>query len=445
MNIIGISEGFHDAALCLLQNSKILYASQSERYSKVKNDPWVHPDQWPKADRYQPNIVAYYEKPFRKNLRRLYAGQSWQKPRVNYDYSFGHHQSHAAAGYYTSPFDECNILVIDAIGEWDTISVWKAKNNLMDKVYSRKYPYSLGLLYSAITQRIGLKPNEDEYITMGMSAFGNPKYDLEYLLWENNHKGVGDIFPEASVEDLAASIQVLYERELLKLIEMCPHENLVLMGGCALNCAANSKIKGKNIWIMPAPGDAGSAIGAAALVLKKKLKWRSPYLGYPILQGVPVKSVVRELLDNKVCGIANGKAEFGPRALGNRSLLGDPRFDIKDTVNQIKRRQLFRPFAPAILEEFKDEYFEGPMNEYMQFVAKAKHDYSSVTHVDGTARVQVVTKDCGSNLRFILEEFYEQTGCPMLLNTSLNIKGQPMVNTWEDAEEWSKKYNVAIF
>ena len=445
MNIIGISEGFHDAALCLLQNSKILYASQSERYSKVKNDPWVHPDQWPKADRYQPNIVAYYEKPFRKNLRRLYAGQSWQKPRVKYDYSFGHHQSHAAAGYYTSPFDECNILVIDAIGEWDTISVWKAKNNLMDKVYSRKYPYSLGLLYSAITQRIGLKPNEDEYITMGMSAFGNPKYDLEYLLWENNHRGVGDIFPEASVEDLAASVQVLYERELLKLIEMCPHENLVLMGGCALNCAANSKIKGKNIWIMPAPGDAGSAIGAAALVLKKKLKWRSPYLGYPILQGVPVKSVVRELLDNKVCGIANGKAEFGPRALGNRSLLGDPRFDIKDTVNQIKRRQLFRPFAPAILEEFKDEYFEGPMNEYMQFVAKAKHDYSSVTHVDGTARVQVVTKDCGSNLRFILEEFYEQTGCPMLLNTSLNIKGQPMVNTWEDAKEWSKKYNVAIF
>ena len=445
MNIIGISEGFHDAALCLLQNSKILYASQSERYSKVKNDPWVHPDQWPKADRYQPNIVAYYEKPFRKNLRRLYAGQSWQKPRVKYDYSFGHHQSHAAAGYYTSPFDECNILVIDAIGEWDTISVWKAKNNLMDKVYSRKYPYSLGLLYSAITQRIGLKPNEDEYITMGMSAFGNPKYDLEYLLWENNHRGVGDIFPEASVEDLAASVQVLYERELLKLIEMCPHENLVLMGGCALNCAANSKIKGKNIWIMPAPGDAGSAIGAAALVLKKKLKWRSPYLGYPILQGVSVKSVVRELLDNKVCGIANGKAEFGPRALGNRSLLGDPRFDIKDTVNQIKRRQLFRPFAPAILEEFKDEYFEGPMNEYMQFVAKAKHDYSSVTHVDGTARVQVVTKDCGSNLRFILEEFYEQTGCPMLLNTSLNIKGQPMVNTWEDAEEWSKKYNVAIF
>ena len=280
---------------------------------------------------------------------------------------------------------------------------------------------------------------------MGMSAFGEPRYDLEHLLWENNHKGVGDIFPEANNEDLAASIQALYERELLKLVELCPHENLVFMGGCALNCAANSKIKGKNIWIMPAPGDAGSALGSAALVLKQKLKWRHPYLGYPILQGINVKNVVKELLDNHVAGIANGKAEYGPRALGNRSLLGDPRFDIKETVNRIKRRQLFRPFAPAILEEYKDEYFDGPMNEYMQFIAKAKHDMSSVTHVDGTARVQVVKPECSSVIRQILEEWYEKTGCPMLLNTSLNVKGKPMVNTWEDAQEWSKLYNVSVF
>jgi carbamoyltransferase len=280
---------------------------------------------------------------------------------------------------------------------------------------------------------------------MGMSAFGEPKYNLEHLLWENNHKGVGDIFPKARPEDLAASIQELYERELLKLVELCTHENLVIMGGCALNCVANSKIKGKNIWIMPAPGDAGSALGAAALVCKKKLKWKSPYLGHPIFNYTPVHKIVKELLKNKVCGVANGKAEFGPRALGNRSLLGDPRYDIKDTVNKIKRRQLFRPFAPAILEEYKDEYFKGPMNEYMQFIAKAKHDYSSVTHVDGTARVQVVKPDCNSLLREILEGWYERTGCPMLLNTSLNIKGKPMVNTWEDAQEWSKLYNVAVF
>ena len=196
---------------------------------------------------------------------------------------------------------------------------------------------------------------------------------------------------------------------------------------------------------MPSPGDAGSALGAAALVRKKKLKWETPYLGTLINRGINPKKVVEKLLENKVCGVAHGRAEFGPRALGNRSLLGDPRYDIKDTVNTIKRRQKFRPFAPAILEEYADEYFEGPMNEYMQFVATAKHDYTSVTHVDGTARVQVVKKCCDSVIRSILEEWYDATGCPMLLNTSLNIKGMPIVDTWDDAMEFSKLYNVKVF
>ena len=454
MNILGISEGFHDAGLCLLKDNKIIFASHAERHSGIKNDKWLHYSQFPISDKYQPDLVAFYEKPFRKNLRRLYAGQSWQKQSRKCDHYFGHHESHAAAGYYTAPFDECNILVIDAIGEWDTMSIWKGsvengymgqRTHTLKKISSWKYPHSLGLLYSAITHRIGLKPNEDEYITMGMAAFGEPIYNLEDQLWKNNHKGVGNIFPEARSEDLAASVQSLYERELFKLVDMCPHENLIIMGGCALNCVANSKIKGKNIWIMPSPGDSGSALGAAALVRKQKLEWINPYLGTPIYNSVNINNVVQELLDNKVCGLANGRAEFGPRALGNRSLLGDPRYDIKDTVNDIKRRQKFRPFAPAILEEYADEYFDGPMNEYMQFVSKAKHDYSSVTHVDGTARVQVVKKDCESLIREVLEEWYERTGCPMLLNTSLNIKGKPMVNTWEDAKEFSKLYNVAVF
>jgi len=454
MNILGLSEGFHDAGLCLLKDNKIIFASHAERHSGIKNDKWLHHSQFPISDKYQPDLVAFYEKPFRKNLRRLYAGQSWQKQSRKCDHYFSHHESHAAAGYYTAPFDECNILVIDAIGEWDTMSIWKGsvengymgqKTHTLKKITSWKYPHSLGLLYSAITHRIGLKPNEDEYITMGMAAFGEPIYNLEDQLWKNNHKGVGNIFPEARPEDLAASVQSLYERELFKLVDMCPHENLIIMGGCALNCVANSKIKGKNIWIMPSPGDSGSALGAAALVRKQKLEWINPYLGTPIYNSVNINNVVQELLDNKVCGLANGRAEFGPRALGNRSLLGDPRYDIKDTVNDIKRRQKFRPFAPAILEEYADEYFDGPMNEYMQFVSKAKHDYSSVTHVDGTARVQVVKKDCESLIREVLEEWYERTGCPMLLNTSLNIKGKPMVNTWEDAKEFSKLYNVAVF
>ena len=154
---------------------------------------------------------------------------------------------------------------------------------------------------------------------------------------------------------------------------------------------------------------------------------------------------IKELLKNKICGIAHGRAEFGPRALGNRSLLGDPRYDIKDTVNTIKKRQKFRPFAPAILEEYAKEYFRGPMNRYMQFVAKAKHDYKSVTHVDKTARVQLVEKDNVSVLRPILEEWYEKTGVPMLLNTSLNIKGEPMVNDKKDAKNFMEKYNVRVF
>ena len=439
--VVGISEGYHDAGYCVLDGDEITHASHSERYSRVKNDPFIHVDQILENVQNVNDTVAYYEKPFWKNLRRLYAGQGWEKVRTKYDVSFGHHQSHAAAGYYTAPFDDCNILVIDAIGEWDTITIW----DNMKKIKSWKYPYSLGLLYSAITQRLGLKPNEHEYITMGMAAFGEPRHDLEPLLYQNNHMGVGNILPTVKRVDLAASVQALYEEKFLELVDMCPKKNLILMGGCALNCVANSKIKNKNIWIMPSPGDSGSSLGAAALVYKKKVKWKHPYLGYNINRDINPKDVVKELLKNKVCGVANGRTEFGPRALGNRSLLGDPRYDIKDTVNKIKQREMFRPFAPAILEEYADDYFDGPMNRYMQFVANAKHDYNSVTHVDGTARVQLVEKDNVSILRPILEEWYEQTGCPMLLNTSLNIKGQPMVNTWEDAKEFERKYNVPVF
>ena len=439
--IIGISEGFHDAAMTILDGDKIVHASHAERYSRKKNDKFLHSDQITLKNLNINDTVVYYENPFLKNTRRWIAGQSIQKPRFNYDYVFGHHRCHAAAGYYTSPFTDANILVIDSIGEWDTISIW----DNMKKIKSWKYPYSLGLLYSAITQRIGLKPYEDEYITMGMSAFGEPIYDLEFLLYENNHRGCGNIFPNAKKEDLAASVQKLYENKLLQLVSMCPKNNIIIMGGCALNCVANSKIVNKNIWIMPNPGDAGSSLGAAALVNKKKIKWEDCYLGYDIKRNVNPSEVVRHLLQHSICGVANGRAEFGPRALGNRSLLADPRLDIKDTVNQIKRRQKYRPFAPAIMEEWAQKYFTGPMNEYMQFISKANHDFNSVTHVDGTARVQVVKKNSRSILRKILEEWYEKTNCPMLLNTSLNIKGQPIVNNEIDSKQFEKKYNVKVF
>ena len=435
MITLGISEGFHNSSVCYVEDGEILFASESERYTGIKNDKWV-PGRL--LELYDYDNMVYYEKPFKKNIRRLLAGQSWEKTRYNYDNCYSHHLSHAAAGYYTAPFRECNILVIDAIGEWETITIW---DNLK-KLRSWSYPYSLGLLYSAVTQYLGFKPNEEEYIVMGMSAFGEPRYNYEYLLYENNHRGIKSL--EGEPVDIAASIQKLYEDELLKLVKMCPKKNLILMGGCALNCVANSKIKGKNIWIMPSPGDAGSSLGASALK-QGKINWKHPYLGHDINRHINPKEVVDDLLENKIVGVANGRAEFGPRALGNRSLLGDPRYDIKDTVNAIKKRQKFRPFAPAILEEFADEYFEGPMNRYMQFVAKAKHDYKSVTHVDNTARVQVVEKDCKSVIRPILEEFYEKTKVPMLLNTSLNIKGKPMVNTEKDANKFTEKYDINVW
>jgi carbamoyltransferase len=436
--IAGFSEGFHDAALCILDDTTIVHASHSERYSKEKGDRNLHPEQLDMMRGAE--TVAYYEKPWLKATRRLFSRQKLVKRPRSFDVSFLHHESHAAAGYYTAPFDDCNILVVDAIGEWDTISIW----DNMRKVRSWRYPYSLGLLYSAITRRVGLVPNRDEYITMGMAAFGEPCHDLSPLLEENLHLGCDDLYPGARPEDLAASVQKLFEEKLLELVSLCPKKNLILMGGCALNCVANSRIEGKNLWILPNPGDAGSALGAAALVQRKKLNWVDPYLGTELPRS-NASDIVRELLANKIAGVASERAEFGPRALGNRSLLADCRYDIKDTVNRIKRRQPFRPFAPAILEEFAKEYFDGPMNEYMQFTSRALHDYSSVTHVDGTARVQLVRKDCSSVLRPVLEEWYEKTGVPMLLNTSLNIKDEPMVDSADDARRFTERYGVNVF
>ena len=436
MIITGLSYGFHDAAATRIDDSGYIYhAIHSERYSRIKNDKNLYPSY--KAQ----GTTVFYEKPFMKNLRRLYAGQSW-KARPKCDHYIDHHWSHAAAAYYTRPWDEEPVcVVVDAIGEWDTCSIWYKKK----KVWSTKYPKSLGLFYSAITKAIGLKPMEDEYITMGMAAYGQISYVMDP--WKNYHKGTKQYFDNP--EDAAASAQGYLEHELLKIMNIARKYSPYLCygGGVALNCVANSRIRPlfDKMWIFPNPGDAGSSLGAAAAYIDKKLNFTSPYLGYLIGRTINVREVVDHLLSHQYCGIANGRAEFGPRALGNRSLIADPRRPIKDTVNKIKQRQAFRPFAPAILEEYADEYFEGPKNEYMQYVSKALHDYDSVTHVDGTARVQVVKPDCQSVIRPLLEEWYYRTGCPMLLNTSLNIKGQPIVNNEKDAQDFETKYGVKVF
>jgi carbamoyltransferase len=201
---------------------------------------------------------------------------------------------------------------------------------------------------------------------------------------------------------------------------------------------------------MPNPGDAGSSLGAAALTHGGRLTWRDAFLGHFIPGDYPVKPLLDHLLQNKIVGVASGRAEWGPRALGNRSLLADPRgWEIKDRVNEIKRRQKFRPFAPVILEELADEYFVMPPGwdscRYMQSVAHCREPdrFPAVCHVDGTSRVQTVPAD-GSGIRRLLEQWYLLTGCPMLLNTSLNIRGEPMVNDRSDADRFEDLYGVKV-
>jgi carbamoyltransferase len=471
----------HDAAMAVVDGTEIIWAAHSERYSKIKNDHYLNWDIVNEAMTYGPfNKVIYYEKPLLKKTRQFYARQygtalsytempQWHLDHfdIEIDEYVKHHDSHAAAGYFTSPFKEAVILTVDAIGEWDTMSISVARGNEMFRKESIKYPHSLGILYSAFTQRCGLKPAEEEYILMGMAAYGKPIYkndiyndfiEQPLTLKQNLHAGIGDWHPEADVMDIAASIQSVTEEVLAGLWQRASKygsRNLVYAGGVALNCAANRTLANlglfDNIWIIPNPGDAGSSLGCIAASQKKHLNWQNPFLGHNIEGEYPVDKIIKELTENKMVGVANGKAEFGPRALGNRSLLADPRGEeIKDLVNSIKRRQKFRPFAPAILEEDVNDYFDLPTGvkntPYMQYTAAYTHgkDCPAILHYDGTSRVQTVRKTDNPGFHALLTEWKKQTGCPILLNTSLNIKGMPMVNDTKDGKAFTNKYGVKV-
>jgi carbamoyltransferase len=483
----GISANSHDAALAVFDNNTCVFASHAERFSRIKNDAHLNQKLIGYALEWgEPARIAWYEKPFQKTLRQWRAGQGWLLDENNikkYVRSYSvrapiktvsHHHSHAAAGYYTSPFQEATVICIDAIGEWETLSVWDAKGTKLKRIFSQNYPDSIGLWYSAMTKRIGLRPNEDEYILMGMAAYGDstrffsdiietffkkinqnsPRIKFKHNLhkgcdwWRSEYNSKQDLY------DIAASTQAVYQY-LLKIISnwarsKSPSGNLVLTGGCALNCAANSCIASdwNDVWIMPNPGDAGNAYGAVLALNQNFTEWQSPYLGYNIDRPYPVDELVKELEYKSIAGVANGRAEYGPRALGNRSLLADPRGpDIKHAVNRIKKRQQFRPFAPAILEEHAADYFSGPVGPYMQFTARCRYpeEFPAIVHKDGTSRVQTVGKQDNPGFRRLLEAWYERTGCPMLLNTSLNIKGKPIVNTEQDARDFEIHYGVKVW
>jgi len=490
----GISANSHDAALAVFNDDRLEFASHSERFSGIKNDSHLNDKLIEYARQWgEPDEVIWYERPFFKSFRQLKARQGFKFGENNinrYLRQYGisapirytdHHLAHAAAGFYTSPFTEATVVCIDSIGEFDTLTIWNGADNKLKKIYSQGYPHSLGLWYSALTQRVGLKPQEDEYILMGMAAYGDPLRFFDEILHDffhpldddslkqiffnkptvklkhNLHRGCKwwrpDLTTEQDMFDIAAATQAVYSY-LLKYISnwarsKSPSGNLVFMGGCALNCSANGSIRSdwNDMWIMPNPGDAGSAIGAVLAHKKQPLLMPHAFMGYNIEGEYPVEETIIELKKTGIAGVANGRAEFGPRAFGNRSLLADPRGNsIKQTVNNIKKRQQFRPFAPVILAEHCNKHFDGYANQYMQFTAICKYPelYPAIIHADGTSRVQTVGPD-GSGIRRLLEAWYKETGCPMLLNTSLNIKGKPMVNTVEDAQEFETHYGVKVF
>jgi len=472
MIILGINETSHDASVSLIKDGKILFAGHAERYSKQKNDWYVNNNLIKDALQYgRPDHIAYYEKPLLKASRlALRGGLGDWKPRFNIDgiprKSFSHHYSHAAAGYYTSAFNDAAIVVLDAIGEYNTSTIWVGEGDKITLKYKQNYPVSFGLFYSAFTQLIGLMPNQEEYIMMGMAAYGDwqryykevdeyfPQYDQQKY---NFHKGIDDWGMEITEQDrfdIAAAVQMVYEQRLNQFMRMAKSltgkNNLVFMGGCALNSSANTLLWKifDMIWIMPNPGDAGSSLGAAAALYGKHVEWKDPYIGYDLGGEYPIQKIVDGILKDGIVAVATGRAEYGPRALGNRSILADPRDpDIKDKVNLIKQRELFRPFAPVVLADHAHKWFDMDFESpYMQYTVKCLQPdkIPSVVHKDGTSRVQTVTREQHPGLYRAINKFYLQTGVPVLLNTSLNIKGQPLLNDENDIVLWEQTYGTKI-
>ena len=504
MKWLGIGgERFHDAGITLLdENGNIEFATLAERFSGRKHDSvipmqllrhymqipdakWICHDDWKVRAEFRKNalIVQDYQRTKQDSL------PPWEQHPMCRDnfHSTPHHHSHAAAAFMTRPesFDkeDCVMVVIDGIGEYRSVVVL---NSDFEMVYDQSFPKSIGYMYANFTENIPhmhLKSNEDEYVVMGYSCYGEPThwkefYEMfqcvpEYTLedqdgWEefdwahkfdakrlHLNRMIDYLLDETKCsEDAAASLQRGTEELIYDIMkEARKHgSKLCYSGGVAQNIMANSRIRDlfDDVWIDVNPGDGGASLGCASYHYMKdtgrdRINWTHPYLGLNIEGDLDPEKVVDYLMKKQVCGIANGPAEFSYRAYGNRSLIADVRYDVKDTVNEIKQRQKYRPFAPAILEEHADEYFEGHMNRWMQYTSYAKHDYSSVTHVDGSARVQLVHKDSQSVFRKILECYYDRTGIPMLLNTSLNIRGKPMVNDVGHAQEFENKYGVKVF
>jgi len=582
--VLGISAFYHDSAAAIIIDGKIIFAAQEERFTRIKHNEDFPTNAIKEALKYlninlkDIDAVVYYEKPFIKfeRLIETYLKNSpkgiisflkaipvWIKQKIflkniifnslkeidpefknpNKIFFSEHHLSHAASAFYPSPFDEAVVLCLDAVGEWNTTSVFYGKNNSLKKIKEINFPDSIGLLYSAFTYFLGFKVNSGEYKLMGLAPYGEPKFkDLIY-------KNIIEVYEDGSFKlnmdffnyetgltmtskkfeslfgkkvrkenekidqvymDIASSIQKVTEEILIKITQSLYKEykidNLCLVGGVALNCVANTKIlqsenNFKNIWIQPASGDAGCSIGAALAFhyihegnIKKNKDYKIDEMQYSFLgqsysddhikkeldklgaiytyyddRSELNKIVAKHISEGKAIGWFQGRMEFGPRALGNRSILADPRnTEMQKNLNlKIKFREGFRPFAPAIMEEYLGDWFSGKiLNPYMLFIDFVKNekiienknlnikgfdllslkrsDIPAVTHVDYSARVQSVSKNQNINFYSLIEEFRKITDVPILINTSFNIRGEPIVSSIEDAFKCFMGTNIDI-
>lgn len=550
MVVLGISAYYHDSAAALVKDGVIIAAAAEERFNRVKHFkgfPTLACQfclSYASVNIEDVDKIVFYEKPFLKFERIiktqinyspyglntfLSAIPIWLKERLNmretikkeitqiFNYTpddihfCKHHLSHAALAYYTSPFESCSILVVDAVGENATTSIIKASEGRLKAIKHQQFPHSLGLLYSSFTYYLGFQVNSDEYKVMGLAPYGKRDSDeykqyketiLSKLVKINNDGSIrlnDELFTfmygERMVDDkkwamlfgfpkresqapitdhhqnLALAIQDITEDIILKMADYARHtiglNNLCVVGGCGLNCSAVGKLIENSqlgsVYVPFAPGDDGGAIGCA-LYMSTFNEEKHPVLHYPYLgpsfNDLEVKMALEsenakyeyvsdsetlykvislEIGRGKIVGWFQGRMEFGSRALGNRSILADPRnTQMKDKINSnVKFRESFRPFAPSVLEEFANTIFDTrEKSPYMAATFKLKHDIvdlPAITHVNKTARIQTVSFDFNEKFYGLLSTFYKQTGCPVLLNTSFNVMGEPIVCTPADA------------
>lgn len=534
--VLGISAYFHDSAAALLKDGEIIAAIQEERLTRIKQDSSlpVHAIQFCLDEAgitiQEVDHIAYYEKPFlkferlletqiafypraflpfRKTVRSWLREKLWVPHNIRKETGYKgdffypeHHESHAAAACYASPFEEAAFLTLDGVGEWASASYGTFEKNRIELLAEQRYPHSVGMLYSAFTQYCGFRVNSGEYKLMGLAPYGEPKYsqliresivtiaddgsielNLAHFRFHNGLKMISNSFgavfgksvrePEGTMDtfymDIAASIQEVLEEIVLKTARHVRQKTgkryLCYGGGVALNCKANQQLLESaifdDVFIYSASGDAGGAVGAAFQCwneTKERVVRRIPsYLGKEFSQEEMQTALqefevifetleAEQLLDQVSDELANGKVvawfqgrdEMGPRALGNRSILASPTDNaMRDRINEmIKFREQFRPFAPIVMEEHAADYFKNVRNAnemLFTFTAVDGDRIPSCVHKDGSARVQTVSHEQNPKIHSLIAKFNKKTGVPVLINTSFNRRGEPMVHSPQDA------------